>query len=164
MRQRYQYDALGHNLRLTEMQAALGVAQLARLGEITEARRQNAQRLTLGLDGIDGLELPRQSAGASHVFHQYTVRVTDDRLDRDTLAKELAQSGVGSAVHYPRVAFDYDCYRGHPRVRSADVPHARRAASQVLSLPVHQRLAERDVDAVVGAVRRVFEARGVPSP
>ena len=94
------------------------------------------------------------------MYHQYTVRVTDDAtLDRDGLAAALAARGVGSGVYYPRVVFDYDCFLDDPRVKVEAVPHARRAAREVLSLPVHPGLTRADVDRVVEAVaRRASEA------
>jgi dTDP-4-amino-4,6-dideoxygalactose transaminase len=65
---------------------------------------------------------------------------------------------VQSGIYYPRVVFDYDSYREHPEVVAGDVPHARAAAQQVLSLPVHPSLSEADLDTIVGAVRESLDA------
>jgi dTDP-4-amino-4,6-dideoxygalactose transaminase len=93
-------------------------------------------------------------ADRTHVFHQYTVRVTADAsLDRNGLARRLADAGIGTGIYYPRVVFDYPCYRGHPNVVVCDVPEAERAAHQVLSLPVHPNLSFADLDRVVEEVR-----------
>ena len=75
----YGYGLPGFNLRMTELQAALGVAQMARLPDIVDARRRNAGLLTEGLAGIEGLLLPVEPPGRWHVYHQYTVRVTPCR-------------------------------------------------------------------------------------
>jgi dTDP-4-amino-4,6-dideoxygalactose transaminase len=158
MRARYMYEVAGHNYRLTDLQAALGVAQMARLEATTIARERNATLLTQALGDVPGLVLPAVMPGRRHVFHQYTVRVTSDAaLDRDTFASELAAMGVGSGVYYPRVVFDYDCYRDHPLVDvDADVPNARQAAREVLSLPVHPHLSDGDVNRVAEAVRKLL--------
>jgi dTDP-4-amino-4,6-dideoxygalactose transaminase len=66
--------------------------------------------------------------------------------------------GIGSGVYYPRPVFDHDCYRAHPRVVVEPMPRAEAAAREVLSLPVHPGLAERDVERVVTAVRDAFGA------
>ena len=158
MRARYQYEIAGHNYRMTDLQAALGVAQLSRFEVTTSTRESNARALSEGLAGLPGLVLPQVGAGRRHVFHQYTVRLTPDAcLDRDTFAKELEQRGIGSGVYYPRVVFDYECYRDHPLVEvNADVPNARRAAAEVLSLPVHTGLAAADLERIVEAVRSLL--------
>jgi len=155
MRSRYQYEIVGHNYRMTEIQAAIGLPQLARLPEITRRRQENAASLSEGLAGISGLRLPKTVQGRTHVFHQYTVRVTSEaRIDRDKLASLLAQEGIGTGVYYPRLVFDYDCFRAHPLVAQEAMPRAEVAAREVLSLPVHHGLAAADISRIVDAVRR----------
>lgn len=159
MRERYQYEIAGHNYRMTELQAALGIPQMDRLAALTQARRRNAARLTEGLRDLGGLQVPAAFADRTHVYHQYTVMVTEEAgIDRDQLSAGLAARGVGSGVYYPRVVFDYECYRGHPRVVPADVPRATRAASRVLSLPVHPLLSDAEIDSVIDAVRECVGA------
>jgi dTDP-4-amino-4,6-dideoxygalactose transaminase len=157
MRSRYQYELIGHNLRLTDLQAAVGVPQLERLDDLIAARRSNAGHLDAGLADVPGLRRPVEREGRRHVYHQYTVRLDDTaRCSRDQLAEALTQRGVGSGVYYPRVAFDYECFRGHRGVVIDDVPAARQVAAQVLSLPVHPHLTDSELDQVVSAVRAVL--------
>ena len=85
--------------------------------QTTAQRRANADRLIAGLSDIPGLDLPAQLGGRGHVWHQFTVLVTDRApIDRDEFVARLAERGVGSGVYYPRLVFDYDCYRNHPQV------------------------------------------------
>jgi len=157
MRERYRYEIVGHNYRLTDLQAALGIPQLARLPRTTAARRRNADALFEGLREVPGLVLATVPPGREHVWHQLTVRVTPDaRLDRNELARGLAERGIDTGIYYPRVVFDYDCYRDDPRVRVADVPRARAAAEQVLSLPVHPGLSDGDIGKIIDAVRELL--------
>jgi perosamine synthetase len=157
MRAPYRYDFPGHNYRMTDLHAAVGVPQLARLNELIEARRRNAESLNKYLADIPGLVTPSVAAGRTHVWHQYTVRVTEDAaVTRDELAAGLAARGIGTGVYYPRVVFDYDCFRDHPNVIAAEVPVASKVAGQVLSLPVHPKLTESDVDRIAEAVREVL--------
>jgi len=154
---RYEYERPGFNLRMTELQAALGVAQMSRLPDIVEARQRNARVLSDGLRGIDGLILPDVTPGRRHVFHQYTVRVTEEaRLTRDELHRHLEASGIGCGVYYPRPVFDYACFRREPRIGDPTTPHASQAAGQVLSLPVHPNLSPADLQSIVDAITLVL--------
>jgi perosamine synthetase len=153
----YGYGRPGFNLRMTELQAALGVAQMARLADIIEARGRNARLLTEGLSGIDGLLLPFEPPGRGHVYHQYTVRVTRHaRRTRDDVRLLLEASQIGCGVYYPRPVFDYECFRDDPRVAPCVAPTAARLSDEVLSLPVHPKLCDADVGRVIDAVRRIL--------
>jgi perosamine synthetase len=159
MRAKYQYEIPGHNYRLTDLQAALALPQLDRYDGMVGVRRANAAELSAGLAGIPGLRVPVALPGRSHVWHQYTVVVEDGAaVSRDELAAQLTERGVGCGVYYPRLVYDYDCYRDHPRVVPADVPVASRVAAGALSLPVHQYLSEADLDGIVTAVRDAMGA------
>jgi len=158
MRARYQYEAVGHNWRMTELQAAVGVAQLPVLEERTAARANNAAVLNELMADIDGLVLPAEPAGRRHVWHQYTIRLTDQApVTRDELAERLAEAGIGSGAYYPKVAFDYDCYRAHSRVFESPVPRATAAAAGVISLPVHPYLTEPELEEIAANVRGALE-------
>ncbi|MGH9012882.1 MAG: DegT/DnrJ/EryC1/StrS family aminotransferase [Acidimicrobiia bacterium] len=159
MRDRYAYQIPGHNYRLTDLQAAVGVPQLARLSELTARRRRNAERLSERLGGITGLVTPVTAPGRTHVFHQYTVRVTGEApLTRDDLVEGLVARGIGTGVYYPAVVFDADCYRRDPRVVVEAAPEAEAAAGEVLSLPVHPWLSDDDLDRIVDGVRTLLRA------
>jgi perosamine synthetase len=150
----YDYDRPGFNLRMTEMEAALGVAQVSRLADVTDARRANARALSEGLEGVEGLELPADDPDGQHVYHQFTVRLDRRaRVGRDALQRWLADRGVASGVYYPRPVFDYRCFRRDPRIGDPFVPNAERASREVLSLPVHPDLTDGDIARIVEAVR-----------
>ncbi len=159
MRARYQYEVAGHNYRLTDLQAALALPQLDRYADTVATRKANAARLSEGLSGVPGLVVPTELPGRSHVWHQYTVRLTADAaVTRDELSAKLTEAGVGNGIYYPKLVFDYPTYRSNPRVRISDVPVAERVATEVLSLPVHPRLSAEDLDTVVSTVRSVLGA------
>ena len=127
MRARYDYEMPGYNWRLTDLQAAVAIPQVNRLKEITAARNANAARLTAGLTGTPGLLLPSVPAGRSHVWHQYTVRVTPDApVSREEFCARLTRAGVGHGIYYPKLMHDYPCYQANPRVILDDTPRARR--------------------------------------
>jgi len=152
MRRRYEYEIVGNNYRMTELAAAVVLPQLGRYGTQVARRRANAAQLTAALEGIDGLELPREIPGREHVWHQYTVQVTGG-IGRDGLAAELAEAGIASGVYYPRPIHRYPFYAAHDRVIADATPVADRVAAQCLSLPVHAALTESEVEQVAAAVR-----------
>lgn len=159
MRARYQYEMAGHNYRLTDLAAALAIPQLEVYEETVKQRRSNAARLNAGLAGITGLTTPAELPGREHVWHQYTVLLgADAAVTRDELAAKLLERGVGSGVYYPKLVFDYDCYRDNPRVIAGEMPVAQRVADGCLSLPVHPSLSDADLDTVVESVRAVLGA------
>jgi len=151
-RQRYHSELLGYNLRMTEMAAALGLAQLSRLPDLNERRRANADYLSRHLRGVI---TPGERQGCHHVYHQYTVRVPSGR---DRLAAVLREAGVETAVFYPTPVHQQTLYRD--RGYDLSLPVAERLSRQVLSLPVHPSLSQEDLETIVAAVNGAKAAVG----
>ncbi|RLM83634.1 DegT/DnrJ/EryC1/StrS family aminotransferase [Halobellus sp. Atlit-38R] len=146
----YEHVRLGHNFRMTSVAAALGRAQLERLPEYTERRRENAAVLTEQLEET-AVTTPVEPAGRMHVYHQYTIR----HEDRDALKTHLEEQGVGSAVYYPTCIHEQPAY-DHVTHES---PVAERASREVLSLPVHPNVDETDIETITDAVRSYTEGK-----
>lgn len=154
MRERYDYIMPGYNYRLTDLQACIAVVQLGRLDDIIADRTRNAEALSSGLAGLVGLTLPVSPAGRRHVWHQYTVQVTEDaRIDRDQLRKCLDAAGIDSMVYYPRLVHDYQCYSEIAQVVRDETPRAEQAVREVLSLPVHPAVTSDDIGWIVASAR-----------
>jgi dTDP-4-amino-4,6-dideoxygalactose transaminase len=147
MVERYRYEAIGRNLRMTDLQAALAIPQLEQLEVSNAARQANAARLTGLLGGHPGLGLPDVPKGRGHVWHQYTVLLPEG-ADREHVQSRMRESGVEAGVYYPRLAWDYPIYRDHPGVVADDTPVARSVATRCLSLPVHPGLGPDDAEQV----------------
>lgn len=152
MRQRYHHEILGYNFRMTDLHAAIGLAQLGKLEGFNAARAANAAYLCRNLRGVAPPQVP---PGREHVFHQFTVRVPGGR--RDALRAHLSAAGIGNDVYYPIPVHRQACYRDivDPALR---LPESERAAEEVLSLPVHPGLSEADLAAVAAAVNRFSDA------
>lgn len=144
MEARYQNEVVGLNNRMTDIHAAIGIAQLGKLRRWTEQRRENAQFLSSNLRGVI---CPTEALDAVHVFHQYTIRVPDDR---DGFAAALQQRGVGSGVYYP-----IPVHRLPSFGVDIDLPVTEQVASDCLSLPVHPSLSRDDLERIVEAVNEV---------
>ena len=144
---RYEYIRVGRNCRMTELQAAIAIPQMASLDQITAVRRDNSLRMIKNLAGLDGAVVPREPAGRTHVWHQCTVLVPDG-IDRDAVVAQMQTHGVHPGVYYPQALNDIEVYRDHPRVDAGSTPRARAAAARCVSLPIHQALDSADIDRV----------------
>lgn len=149
--ERYRHDILGYNFRMTDIAAAIGRAQLAKLDRFNERRRRNASVLDEGLAGVRGVTTPRERRDCRHVYHQYTVRVDHDR---DRFQQRLREEGIGTAIHYPIPVHKQPLYQ-ELGYRDVSLPVAEEAAAHVLSLPVHPALSDSDLDRIVESVRKV---------
>ncbi len=147
MKRRYHHQALGYNFRLTDIQAAIGLAQLDKLEQFNRQRVANAHYLTAHLRHV---VTPSVRPGTRHVFHQYTIRVPGDR---DALVAALGQRGIGTGVYYPLPIHHQPFYR---RLGYDDrLPEAEEASRRVLSLPVHPALTRADRETIVKAVNEL---------
>ena len=156
MRQRYQYEMVGNNYRLTDIHAALCLPQLPAYGAQLERRRANAHRLSEGLGDLAGLRVPVTLPGREHVWHQYTVLIgPESPIQRDGMVEALTAQGIGCGVYYPKLVFDYDCYRQHAGVIIDDVPVASTVVQQCVSLPVHPYLTGDELDRIIRTVRGI---------
>ena len=147
MEQRYRNEIAGYNMRMTDIQAAIGRVQLGSLPDWTRRRQDNAHVLNGGLEGV---EIPYVAAGATHVYHQYTVRVPS--TERDRWADGLRAGGIGCDVYYPIPVHRLPAYDLH-----LDLPETQRAATEVLSLPVHPGLEEDQLERIITAVGTLVE-------
>lgn len=160
MKQRYQYVMAGHNYRMTDLQAALVIPQLSRYEESVRARTDNATFYTQELAGINGLVTPQVMSGRTHVWHQYTLRVTKDSgLNRELLSEQLTNSGVGSGFYYPKLVFEYETYQNRSDVIISSCPVAQKVVTEVISIPVHPYVTVHDREHVVDAIKKAFDEK-----
>nr|WP_236698182.1 DegT/DnrJ/EryC1/StrS family aminotransferase [Pyrodictium occultum] len=162
---KYLHVELGYNLRMTSIAAAIGRVQLRKLEWMNERRRENARTMTGILSRVEGVEPPVEMPWARHVYHQYVVRVTPEApLGRDELAEELRRRGIGTAVHYPRAIPDQPLYRRLGIDCPRGCPEARRAAREVLSLPVHPGVTVDQARWIAETVEEVLREAGERRP
>lgn len=152
----YEHADVGHNFRMTSLAAAIGLAQLEKLPQYNERRRDNAATLTDALASIPDITLPTEPPAARHVYHQYTIRCRD----RAALRAHLDDRGVDTAVYYPTLIPHQPAYDGV----DVDVPAAERVADQVVSLPVHPELSAADLRTIASAVREHYDCPPLDPP
>jgi perosamine synthetase len=152
--ERYVHDVLGYNFRMTDIAAALGICQLKKLEAANAARVRNASYLTKAISQIKGLVPPHIASLRSHVFHQYTIKVTPEYIcSRDELQKKLLEKGVATIIYYPTPIHRQPVYK---KLGYQDrLPATDKAAMEVLSLPVHPGLTEADLRTIVEAIKQI---------
>jgi dTDP-4-amino-4,6-dideoxygalactose transaminase len=153
-KQRYLHEMLGYNFRMTDIAAAIGIEQLKKLDTFTEARQKNASYLNSRLKDISGIITPIIEKNCEHVFHQYTIRVTEDcKVDRDALIKDLNEKGIGTGVYYPLPVHKQPLYRelGYTDI----LPVAERMSQGVISLPIHPAVSKDNLDFMITTIRDI---------
>nr|WP_242519609.1 DegT/DnrJ/EryC1/StrS family aminotransferase [Microbacterium esteraromaticum] len=151
MERQYENEVIGFNARMTDIHAAIGRVQLTKVDAWTATRQQNAAFLDANLRGV---VVPPVANGAVHVYHQYTVRVPEDR---DGFVKALKEEhNVGAGVYYPIPNHRLPSLA--PYAPGLDLPATERAAREVASLPVHPSLSQNDLERIVAAVNAVAGA------
>ena len=150
MQRRYYHDMLGYNFRLSDLHAAIGLAQIERLAQFTSARKANASYLN---ENIKSVITPDVRPGYEHVWHQYTVSI-DGKRDRDAAAKKLNEAGVGTGIFYPIPAYK-QAYMVSDGYGDIYLPVTERLVNEVISLPVHPQLSQLDLETIVSEVNKL---------
>ena len=160
----YQMVELGYNYRLSDLQAALAISQLAKLSG-SLARRREIARMYDEAFSADGTVRPLAVAlGREHGWHLYVIRLNRARLavDRGQIFRALRAEGIGVNVHYLPVHL-HPYYREKFGTAEGDCPVAERAYDEILSLPMFAGMTDADCDDVIAAVRNVTTAYSIPS-
>ncbi|RAP44427.1 DegT/DnrJ/EryC1/StrS aminotransferase family protein [uncultured Methanosphaera sp.] len=149
---RYEQSLLGYNYRMTDIAASIGLVQLKRIDKFNKIRNENAAYLSEGLKDVEGITTPEIADYGTHVFHQYTIRVSKDR---DAFRDFLTKNEIGTGVHYPIVLYKQPYYQAQGF--TGNCPEAELAASQVISLPVHPSLTTEELDTIIETVKKGSE-------
>ena len=156
-RKKYYNEIVGVNSRLDTLQAAILNVKLRHLDAYTEARRAAADRYDALFADAPHLTTPYRDPNSLHVFHQYTLRVSEDVPGgRDALAAHLKAKGIPHAVYYPVALHQLPVFAGGGS-RHGDLTHTEQAAREVISLPMHTELTDAQQRTVADAVRAFVE-------
>ena len=145
---------VGYNSRLDEVQAAILRIRLTRLDALNAARKKIAEKYYSRLNEISEVALPRRVD--EHVYHQFTIRVP--RAQRDALLAWLRDREIEAQVYYPHTLDRMPAYSRWRREKD-DLPMAKRATEEVLSLPLRPYMPESEVNYVADAMQAFFEQR-----
>ena len=150
-----EFDHIGYNYRMTEMQAAVGRVQLRKLDRLNARRIEIAARYREGLRGIEGLDLPHPPSHLKHVFHVYLLLLDSGfRLSKEDFMWELyTAKQIKVWSHYMPIHLT-EIYRrlGH---RRGECPVAERMFERYVSIPIHPRMTEGAIEYVIDSIREL---------
>jgi dTDP-4-amino-4,6-dideoxygalactose transaminase len=153
----YVSTMLGHNYRMPEIEAAIGLAQLRKLPAFIEKRRRNAASLTNELKGTKGLFLPSEPKGYEHSWYLYTVRIQEGEAKaRNEIIEDLKKKDIAAAIYYHSPIHLMPYYQQFGRYR---LPNTEKIAQQVFSLPVHPGVTLKEISYIAESVKQ--ELRGI---
>jgi dTDP-4-amino-4,6-dideoxygalactose transaminase len=162
----WEYDVteLGYKYNMTDMQAALALAQMGRAETMRARREAIAARYGEALAGIRGLTTPREEKGVRHAWHLYQIAVAPGgagtaRMDRTALALALREEGIGTSVHF-RPLHLFPFYRERLGIGPGACPIAEAVYAETLSLPIYPDLSDADVDRIAGRIRHHLTGKG----
>ncbi len=145
MSERYVHPMVGLNERMTEIEGAIGLVQLAKVADWTARRREIAAIYRERLNPAIGLPFERDLA--EHVFHQYTL----SPLDRQPVLEALQDASIGHGIYYPTGTHEQRPYQG-PKY---DLPVTENLTGRVVSIPIRPDLADPEIDLIVETLNRV---------
>lgn len=148
MYERYYHDEVGVNSRLDSIQAAVLRKKLPHLDSYNEARRKAADYYDEAFSGLTDILTPKRSENSTHVFHQYTLRVTNGK--RNELQKFLTEKDIPAMIYYPVALRKQKAY--YQESNDADFVNTDKLLDQVISLPMHTELDEEQLKYITDAV------------
>jgi len=154
-RSKYQYELVGINSRLDELQAAILRVKFPHLEKWTSLRERNAGRYRSIFRQFklnDVVRLPSATPGGEHVYNQFTIRTPQ----RDKIREYMRQQGIATEVYYPRPLHLQEAF-AYLEYKSGDFPESERASDEVMALPLFAELTEDQQQHVVSAIATFFE-------
>jgi len=153
------YVALGYNFRMSNITAALGIAQIKKVDKMIQMRRQNAEYMTQLLSRIEGISTPSTAKESQCVYQMYPIRVKASKITRDNLKEHLAQKGVMSKVYFDPVHLSR-FYRKTFGYKGGELPVTEKVSEQILSLPMYPTITREEIDYIAQQVADFFAKGG----
>jgi dTDP-4-amino-4,6-dideoxygalactose transaminase len=145
----------GFNYRMSDVNAALGVAQMKRLRWLIDGKRERAAQLSQLLANVDGLQLPVEPPGHFHTYQSY-VTVLDDRFDRDSVIAAMRHKGVETTIG-TYAMHSQPSYRNRFGLAEGECPVSHRLYRQSLTLPLYPQMTATDVEQVAESLESVLK-------
>jgi perosamine synthetase len=151
------YVELGYNWRLSNILAALGVSQLAKIEKAIKLRQDNAAKITRSLSKLKEVVPPYVPPRCRHVYQMYTIKVNGPVGTRDELQQFLTSRGIATKVYFAPVHLT-GFYRslGH---RERELPQTEELSKKVLTLPMYPRMTDQELEYITSSIKEFFQAR-----
>lgn len=153
-KRRYYHEMIGVNSRLDSIQAAVLDIKLKHLNDYNQARRKVAHTYNEAFASVSSLITPLEVNYSTHVYHQYTLRVTNGT--RDQLADHLTSKGIPSMIYYPVPLYDQNAFKDI-RGDVDFLPVTDQLCKEVISLPIHTEMKKEDQEKVINVVSEFFK-------
>jgi perosamine synthetase len=159
----YSIREAGFKYNFTDIQAALGIVQLAKCDEMRDARSRIAHRYTVSFGAIDALETPSVTENCESSWHLYILRLHLDRLSagRDAFIEGMSRKGVACSVHFIPLHF-HDFYQRAYGYRPGDFPRAETEFRRCVSIPIYPDLSGEEVEYIIESVKQTVAELYVP--
>ena len=151
--QKYVHDIVGCNSRLDSLQAAILNVKLKQLDKYTQSRQKAADYYDTELRNVNGIAIPKRESQSTHVFHQYTLKVSPE-IERDWLKEQLLHKGIPSMIYYPIPLHKQKAYASH-----IAFPVTETLSKEVLSLPIHTEMKKEELDYICTTIKDLIYAR-----
>lgn len=154
----YEITAPGFKMNMTDIAASLGLHQMRRADGFWERRQEIAQQYNHAFNGRSDIRVLHVEPHVQMSWHLYVIRLVPEKLsiDRNTMIQELNEAGIGTSVHYMPLHM-HPYYRERFGYQPDDLPTARAAYEQMISLPIYPAMTEDDVRHVIQTVQRVLD-------
>ncbi|QHA01548.1 DegT/DnrJ/EryC1/StrS family aminotransferase [Dehalobacter restrictus] len=154
----YEIEYPGYKYNMTDIQAAMGMTQLAKLESMQARREVIWRRYNAAFSKLPEIEVPIDFAYARHARHLYMIRLNLDKLtvDRAAFIELLKEENIGTSVHYIPLPY-HPYYRDTFGYKPGDFPKTEALYERIISLPLYPRMSDADVQDVIEAVQRVIE-------
>ena len=147
----YDVKSLGYNYRMTDFQAALGAGQMERYKKNVSSRRKNAKKLCNSFENVKGISFTPYTDNNSYFLFQILF---DKIIDRDMILFALKEQGIGVSIHYATPVPLMSYYRDKYSFKEGDYPNAEMYANQSISLPIHPKLSEDDMNYIAFNIKK----------
>lgn len=150
---KYYHKVIGCNSRLDSLQAAILNVKLKHLDQFGKSRNKMASFYDEQLSDCEGLSIPIREPKSTHVFHQYTLKITGGR--RDELKKYLSGKGIPTMVYYPLPLYKQEAYSKYVD-SNFQIPIVEQLCEEVLSLPIHTEQNLEHQQFIIDTIKQFF--------
>lgn len=149
----------GTNGKLNEVQAAVGILLLGEVEKEIERRKEITGLYRRLLENVPGITAGKDIAGVAHNYPYFVIRVDKEEygLSRDELYEKLKEYNIMSKKYFYPLCSNFQCYRDLPSASKQRLPVANKIAGAVLSLPLHGRMLDSDVEKICGIIKAIHE-------
>lgn len=152
----YEILDVGYKYNMTDIQASLGIHQLAKFERFQDIRRKYAELYTIGLEDVEGITTPHVRSDVQHAWHLYTILIDEKMLgmDRARFIEKLNRENIGTSVHFiPLHLHPY--YQRTYGYKRGDFPNAEYVYDRIISLSLYPSMSEDDIGDVVNAIKKI---------